>query len=208
MASKRKEPEHNDPNDSVQPAKKAKKGFTVGPDNLPDGTYRRKAQKIKSNLIHKAKVKKSYAKLKESEHVSSKAPIYDPYAVAAASTAAPDEEPSAPSLELHPERQAMLDASQSAPAPPPFRHETHRKPRSAPFGKESEFAQRKKEEAEARRQAIQERQRQRERKLAERDRLRRMTAAARKPDRKGQRRLGRESRVLLEKVKKIVGEGG
>lgn len=25
-----------------QPSKKAKKGFSVGPDNLPDGTYKRK----------------------------------------------------------------------------------------------------------------------------------------------------------------------
>lgn len=204
MASKRKNPEQNNPNESAQPPKKAKKGFTVGPDNLPDGTYRRKAQKIKSNLIHKAKVKKSYAKLKEREHVSSKAPIYDPYTA----SSAPDER-SAPTPEIHPERQAMLDRPQSSPAPRQSRQDTNRrKPRPAPFEKESKLAQRKKEEAEARREAFEERQRQREQKLAERERLRRMTAAARKPDRNGQRRLGRESRVLLERVKKMVGEVG
>ena len=102
----------------------------------------------------------------------------------------------------------MLERSPSPPAAPPSRHVAHRRPRPAPFGKESRYAQQKKEEAEARRAAIEERMKERERKLAERERSRRMTAAARKPDRKGQRRLGRESRVLLEKVKKIVGEGG
>ncbi|KAL1895978.1 hypothetical protein Cpir12675_003018 [Ceratocystis pirilliformis] len=44
--------------------KKAKHGFRVGPQNLPDGPWKRKLEKAKKNLIHKAKVKKQYAKIK------------------------------------------------------------------------------------------------------------------------------------------------
>ncbi|PQE21405.1 hypothetical protein CJF30_00008274 [Rutstroemia sp. NJR-2017a BBW] len=39
--------------------KKPRPGFRVGPANLPDGTWKRKVDKIKATLIHKAKVKKS-----------------------------------------------------------------------------------------------------------------------------------------------------
>ncbi|KFY39278.1 hypothetical protein V495_06037, partial [Pseudogymnoascus sp. VKM F-4514 (FW-929)] len=48
----------------VPHVKKVRGGFKVGPDNLPDGTWRRKVIKIKKDLIHNAKVKKSYAKVK------------------------------------------------------------------------------------------------------------------------------------------------
>ncbi|KFX93026.1 hypothetical protein O988_07033, partial [Pseudogymnoascus sp. VKM F-3808] len=48
----------------VPQVKKVRGGFKVGPDNLPDGTWRRKVIKIKKDLIHNAKVKKSYAKVK------------------------------------------------------------------------------------------------------------------------------------------------
>ena len=39
MAPKRK---YEDPETGAEPSKKPKKGFQIGPDNLPDGTYRRK----------------------------------------------------------------------------------------------------------------------------------------------------------------------
>lgn len=167
------------------------------------------AQKIKSNLIHKAKVKKSYAKLKEREHNNS-GPAYDPYTTI---EGAPNpEEAKSPTLELHPERQAMLDNPSPSPPPPSAlqRNATEARPRrslkSRPFVKESELAKKKREEAEARRAAIEESNRQRNEKLADRERMRRMTATARKPDRNGQRRLGRESKVLLERVKRLVAE--
>ncbi len=68
--------------DTERSTKKPRKGFSVGPGNLPDGTHRRKGskiytnqllsiakiltvKKIKDNLIRKAKVKKSYNKIKE-----------------------------------------------------------------------------------------------------------------------------------------------
>lgn len=77
-----------------------KKGFNVGPANLPDGTYRRKGSdysplevplnsptniiihalvvKIKKSLIHKAKVKKTFSKVVSKDELST-----DPYAAQA-----------------------------------------------------------------------------------------------------------------------------
>ncbi|KAJ3479258.1 hypothetical protein NLG97_g8364 [Lecanicillium saksenae] len=52
--------------------KQHRKGFRVGPDNLPDGAWKRKVTKIKKDLIHKAKVKKAYAKIKEREQQPTK----------------------------------------------------------------------------------------------------------------------------------------
>ncbi|PIG86751.1 hypothetical protein AARAC_006836 [Aspergillus arachidicola] len=98
------------------PVKKKKKGFSVGPANLPDGTYRRKTQKIKADLIQKAKVKKAYAKVRAEELAA--APRKSVYELAEANAEkdnAPEAEPA--SLELHPDRQAMLD--QPAPENPP-----------------------------------------------------------------------------------------
>ncbi len=167
------------------------------------------AQKIKSTLIHKAKVKKSYAKLKEREQLDS-GPAYDPYTTT--EDAPNPEEPKSPTLEIHPERQAMLDNPLPSPPPPSaFQgNATESRPRKAPkfrpFVKESEHARNKREVAEVRREAIEESNRQRNEKLADRERMRRMTATARKPDRNGQRRLGRESKVLLERVKRLVGK--
>ncbi|KAF3188185.1 hypothetical protein TWF225_003944 [Orbilia oligospora] len=46
-------------------------GFTVGPANLPDGTFRRKAQKIKKGLIHRAKLWKGLEKIKREEGIVS-----------------------------------------------------------------------------------------------------------------------------------------
>ena len=43
MTSKRKHEEANTGVEAHGGSKKAKKGFTVGPANLPDGTYRRKS---------------------------------------------------------------------------------------------------------------------------------------------------------------------
>ncbi len=43
------------PDDAVDEAKRVKRrrtGFKVGPDNLPDGTYRRKGSTPKPDLVH------------------------------------------------------------------------------------------------------------------------------------------------------------
>jgi len=44
MAPKRKHADIDLDSENRKNTKRAKKGFTVGPDNLPDGTYRRKGK--------------------------------------------------------------------------------------------------------------------------------------------------------------------
>ena len=216
MAPERKpdEPGHQHPQRKANPVKK---GFSVGPANLPDGTHRRKGiflalheepwtnlctvQKIKQDLIRKAKVKKSYNKLKEREPLDTKPSIYST-----------PPEPSA-SLELHPERQAMLDDPKPAPATQerkdphqqPPRHKKAARRKAVPFRKEALLAQQRREENERRRKEYEEAGRQRQAKIDERERFRKAMAKARSGGRDGQRKLGRVSKVLLEKVQRMVG---
>lgn len=202
--------------------KRPKKAFSVGPANLPDGTYRRKGihyvfcvvceqstranyttvQKIKQDLIHKAKLKRSYAKLKERELQPSQ------HTRPSDLSGAADLEPAR--LELHPARQAMLDEpekTQEERAKSGDRPKERRKrPKTVPFSKEVREAQEQKEEAERRRKAIEEANIQRQRKMEERERFRRAMAKARTGGKNGQRKLGRESKVLLEKVKRVMNE--
>ena len=145
-------------------------------------------------------MKKTYAKIKEREQPDN-SPAFDPYAAA--------EEGPIPTLELHPERQAMLAKEDESPQSE--RQETdgkrvratgRSKPR--PFEWESRLAEQKREEARAKQLVFEASNRERQQKAEERERIRRAMAKARKPDRNGQRKLGRESKVLLEKVKKMV----
>ncbi|KAJ9666807.1 hypothetical protein H2201_002940 [Coniosporium apollinis] len=197
--------------DDSRPAKRQNKGFSVGPANLPDGTYKRKVQKIKKDLIHKAKVKKSYAKIKQRElevhPPSTTAPGAD--GIDSADAPEPASEPPA-SLELHPSRQARLDHSPTPPPPtlaPRDRQRRPKKSRHETFSKEAAYAAQRKAEAEARQAAREEAERQREAKLAERERFRKAMAKARGGG-DGKRKLGRESGVLLEKVRRVVGGKG
>ncbi|KAJ5091576.1 hypothetical protein NUU61_006446 [Penicillium alfredii] len=189
------------------PPVKKRKGFSVGPANLPDGTYRRKSDpKIKSDLIQKAKVKKAYAKIKAQELAAG-----NPKSVYA--TEEEDAEPGkhndgegasadSKSAELHPQRQAMLDEPSPEPAPKPERrprnpdnkHKT-RKPKPSAFSKEIEVAEQRKQAAESRRKEREAKQKDRE-----------AMARARRPDQFGKRRLGRESKVLLGRVQRAVGQ--
>ena len=73
------------------------------------------------------------------------------------------------------------------------------------FDKALTTAERKKAEAAEQAAERARREAERQRKAEERERFRRAMAKARKPGRDGQRRLGRESGLLLEKVKKLVG---
>ena len=59
-------------------------------------------------------------------------------------------------------------------------------------------------EAEARRIEFERRDRERERKTEERERFRKAMAKARSGGRYGQRKLGKESQVLLERVRRMV----
>ncbi len=200
MASKR--PRENG---SDEPrSKKPRTAFKVGPDNLPDGTWKRKVLQIKKNLIHKAKVKKTYAKLKAREP-----PVDKPIPNDALEDIQPaTRRPPQPSQELHPERQAMLDAPRG-PTPPPLRTSHARAHRKRPFKpayfeKETAFAERKKAEAEERRLEFENRDRERKQKMVERERFRKAMAKARTGEKNGQRKLGRESKALLEKVRRVV----
>ncbi|KAJ5135412.1 uncharacterized protein N7515_004690 [Penicillium bovifimosum] len=187
-----------------EPEVKKRKGFSVGPANLPDGTYRRKTQKIKNDLIHKAKVKKAYAKIKAQELATApKKSIYDIVEENDKEIAKHDEKPAeeATTLELHPDRIAMLNEPEPAPAPRPERRQRgdgkqrERRPKPSAFTREMEFAEKRRKEEE-------ERQRQREAKQKEREALLR----AKRPDQFGKRRLGRESNALLSRVQRMVGQ--
>ncbi|KAK2787406.1 hypothetical protein FQN53_005317 [Emmonsiellopsis sp. PD_33] len=189
---------------------KKKKGFSVGPANLPDGTYRRKVQKIKTDLIHKAKVKKSYAKVK-AEELANPAPKSN-YTAESTLEGHGDErdtqQPEPAGLDLHPDRQAMLDAPTEQPPTATLpdrgagprrdardRQNNKRRPKPAPFTKEMEIAKRRQEEIEKKQKIREAKQRDRE-----------AMGRARRPDQFGKRRLGRESKVLLDRVKRMVEE--
>jgi hypothetical protein len=157
--------------------------------------------KIKKDLIHKAKVKKSYAKLKARDSDLS-------------TTSAPP--PESATQELHPERKAMLNAPRS-PTPPPNSNpnpypdsrqpsQNRRNKRPAYFEKEQAFAEQQKAEAEAKRIERERRGKERNQKVEERERFRKAMVKARTGGRNGQRKLGRESKVLLERVRRVVGE--
>ncbi|KAI4851662.1 hypothetical protein E4T44_01996 [Aureobasidium sp. EXF-8845] len=208
-------------------AKKHKKGFTVGPQNLPDGTHRRKTIQIKRNLIEKAKLKKDYAKQLQQvgDDILPKRP--------STYTTTEDDAPPSPKKETRPEqveapakaprksKSKPKDKSPSpapTPAPAPVAetptedtaesnlsgiHHSRRQ-KIIPFAKEQRFAQRQKREAEERRTAYENSQRERAEKTEEREKFRKAMAKARTGGKNGQRKLGRESTVLLDRIKRMV----
>ncbi|KAE8148931.1 hypothetical protein BDV25DRAFT_157259 [Aspergillus avenaceus] len=184
---------------TAEPPVKKKKGFSVGPANLPDGTYRRKTQKLKADLIQKAKVKKAYAKVKAEELAAApRKSVYErALELEEKEHNSPQIEPA--SLELHPDRQAMLDEPVPERAPKPERSQNrdrrNRKPKPSAFAKEMELAEKRKQEAQ---------RRQEERDFRQKDRE--AMTRARRPDQQGKRRLGRESTVLLNRVQRMVGQ--
>lgn len=265
MGSKRPhdevEGEGGAPSAAAAPEAKKRKGFRVGPENLPDGAWRRKNTKIKHELIHKAKVKKDYAKVKaelqkERERQEEK---NKPATAAAAEEPQihPDRQQRIDDDQLdrqhvNPERQAFLDGERAAPrrrarreepAPegaqgeqdddatntkptpttqpiestsqqqqqydPKPRHERRKQRRPDYYDKAREEGSRKKAEAEAKKAEAERREQERARSIDERERTRRAMLKAKgfsasgKP--RGKPKLGRESKVLLDKVKRMVG---
>ncbi|CAP92205.1 hypothetical protein E8E15_002824 [Penicillium rubens] len=206
MAPKRTHDGDAAPASKGEPAIKKRKGFSVGPANLPDGTYRRKTQKIKNDLIHKAKVKKAYAKIKAEELAKApKKSVYDTAEGEEIETGKNKEEAGeeTTTLELHPDRIAMLNEPEAEPAPAPRQErrprgdgkQRERRPKPSAFTKEMEIAEKRRKAEEARRKD-------REAKQNEREALLR----AKRPDQFGKRRLGRESNVLLSRVQRMVGQ--
>ncbi|CAI6334091.1 unnamed protein product [Periconia digitata] len=197
------------------PVKKQRKGFQVGPANLPDGIHKRKVQKIKKDLIHKAKLKKQFAKLKAREGAAPERSVYDREDDRGNDRDLQDDEKSPeepvpePTLEPHPDRLQLLEDEKNAPEPEPESTDhagrRQRRPRPQPFKKETELAREKKAEAEERQRAREEAEKERARRIAERERFRKTMAKARGAG-TGKRKLGRESTVLLEKAKRIMGK--
>lgn len=162
-------------------------------------------RKIQHDLIRKAKVKKSYQKLKQREHLEKAEGIPAIYQTL--------EEPKEPaSLELHPDRQAMLsepevkqlqlaDSTNGDGVP---RQPRERRRKKAPFENEARLAEQRRAAEMAKRKEFEENRQKREQKLDERERFRKAMAKARVGGKNGQRKLGRESAVLLEKAKRIM----
>lgn len=157
-------------------------------------------------MIRKAKVKKSYQKLKEREHFEKPEGIPAIY-----QTLEEPEEPA--SLELHPDRQAMLSEPEvkqlqlaSTKNDDGMRRRSRgRRRKKAPFEQEARLAEQRRAEEMAKRKEFGENRQKREQKLQERERFRKAMAKARVGGKNGQRKLGRESAVLLEKAKRIMG---
>lgn len=106
----------------------------------------------------------------------------------------------------------MLDAPRESTPPPnqaqsfSQRPQQRRSKKPGYFEREQAFAAQKKAEAEARRIEFERREKEKKQKVEERERFRKAMAKARTGGKNGQRKLGKESKVLLEKVKRIVGE--
>lgn len=164
--------------------------------------YQIVAQKIKSDLIQKAKVKKAYAKIKAQELAAGPPKSVHSTAEDAEGTKKENENAEPASLELHPDRVAMLNEPPPQPVPKPERRPQDedgkrrpRKPKKSAFSKEMEIAEQRRKAAEARRKEREDKQKERE-----------AMARARRPDQNGKRRLGRESKVLLSRVQRMVGQ--
>jgi hypothetical protein len=99
----------------------------------------------------------------------------------------------------------MLREVSPEPKHKPIFERQQRRPRPQPYAKESEMARRDKEEADARQRDRDEANKERAAKLAERERFRKTMAKARGGP-NGQRKLGKESTVLLAKVQKLMGK--
>lgn len=173
--------------------------------------------KIKKDLITKAKVKKQYAKIKAEHQATAPPPTLQPHPEQGDDEATPSSAPTpaAAPVALHPERQAMLDApnAETDPANPtsprPQRERRERRPRKQRpdyYNKELAAAEQAKKKAEERAAEFARRQQERERAIAERERYRKAMAKAKEPGRDGKRKVGRESKLLLERVKKMMGE--
>ncbi|KAJ4158018.1 uncharacterized protein LMH87_008565 [Akanthomyces muscarius] len=198
------------PSGDTQAVKKHRQGFRVGPDNLPDGPWRRKVTKIKKDLIHKAKVKKAYAKIKEREQKEPGDGETEQDAAAAAPEKDEQEATAAAEKEvMHPTRELMIRDEEVAQNSAKGEHDTsdgHRRRTRRPgyYDKQLALAEERQAEADRRAREREERTAQRNHRLAERDKFKR--AMAKTVGRDGKKKLGRESGILLDKVKRMLAD--
>lgn len=215
-------------------AKKQKGGFSVGPANLPDGTYKRKVDKIKNTLIHNAKVKKKHFKV-----VAATKPSQDPNAIRVQKLLDEAEQERKERKKKQQEEQKEHDAQMADPAEAVEEEEGVNPARKAVIEEEEKKAEESiateevdaeeveekkggrvkkpktssymKEEAYAyrarieREQADLERERQRA-EIAKREKMREQRKKTMNQRTKtGQFKLGKMSHMLLEKVKEQMG---
>ncbi|KAG0644797.1 hypothetical protein HOY80DRAFT_1006713 [Tuber brumale] len=211
------------------PEKPRKKAFSVGPANLPDGTYKRKGRyplsapsiTEEAKLTQNTKVKKSLAKT-----ISGNASDTDPHTIrakrlleeaAAERERAKSTEPKGcedgdaivATTEMHPERRAALDQLETACVEEDPKdvdkgawRKRGKKKKTSAFLKEEREAARLREEREEKEREIEARKVAMEKSKKERA-LRKKIMSARTA--KGQQKLGRQSALLLEKIKAQVG---
>jgi hypothetical protein len=200
----------------AQPQKK-RKSFSAGPANLPDGTYKRKTDKIKNDLIQKAKVKKAYAKVKAEEQRKEEEAAANPDVPMLPMDESVHD--TAATMDLHPDRQAMLDKPDTAQSNTPqhnarrrdrgsvhtndhedvngFRNRRReRKPKTSRYEQDIKLAEEKRAQSAARNNAREARQKERK-----------AMAKAKRPGRDGKQKLGRQGNVLLSRVQRLMGEG-
>ncbi|KAH0496858.1 hypothetical protein TgHK011_004202 [Trichoderma gracile] len=210
--------------DTAAEVTKKKHGFRVGPENLPDGPWRRKVDKKKRELIHNAKLKKQYAKIKQQEQQKATEPKPQPShsndenvghdgedAARSAQGDDAQDEAAEEGEQIHPTRQLMLKDESMAQAGAEADKTTgasdgqrRRTRRPGYYDKQLKKAAERREEAERRRKEWERRMEERAQKQAERERFKKAMAKTR--DKDGKKKLGRESSLLLEKVKKLVGQ--
>lgn len=176
-------------------------------------------QKIKRELIHKAKVKKQYAKIKAAVETTQQRSHDPSTAQSIINRSSPaNERYQAEDLEgnklVENARESLISQDEqfnahqdtSDAARNRQSHQSkQRRPRTNPYGKEVAAAEQRQAEVDARRAAREKADRDRAEKLAERERFRKAMAKARSGGKNGQRKLGRESQVLLERVQRIMG---
>lgn len=92
------------------------------------------------------------------------------------------------------------------PSKPPKKPYQKPPPKPLPFKRELAEAERRKAEAEERQRIWEERQKEREMRMKEREKYNRQMAKVKAGHANGQRRLGRESVLLLDRVKRLVSQ--
>lgn len=160
--------------------------------------------KIKKDLIQKAKVKKEYAKIKAREQAKD-----DDDANNSQDDATPSSQKEAPVEEkMHPTRELMLKDEEKAQegADPAIELTSdgmrRRTRRPGYYDKQLQKADEKKKESQERAEEMQRRREERARKIGEREKFKK--AMAKTVGRDGKKKLGRESAILLDKVKRMM----
>jgi len=199
---------------------KLRKGFSVG-RSLPDGPQLRRVQQVKRGLIENAKLKKQYAKVKGRTQGSeassdnkrevrdpegSPSPVLDKSARRQAAHEDSEVEWSDEDEEVLPraQRDSVPAAEEKLEAKEDVPERRFKRPKPQPFQRQEREAERRKREIEERREAREKADAERKHKIEERERFRKAMAKARTGGKNGQRKLGRESAVLLEKVQRMI----